>query len=1166
MKLKKFLFIQVIVSFLWLIPTFSSGQYTMSDAYVTDCEGTLSDSDEGPEEGQYDHNEDFTFTICVEGATAITAIFDFFATEDVYDILTVYDGPDTNSPIIAELEGVLSNPPILVATSGCMTFHFSSDDNIVALGWFLNWSVEVEEFADPELTIDSNLDCPLGSMDITIDPRIPCDIISPENFQLIGPDGAGISSAVALDCDADNTASQFSIFFDDSLSLSGSYNLIFSGYIVNTCGDTLYFESLLGFELTDCPFEVQIVLVDQACPGDCGQVQVEIYSSDPGPYSISWSHTTDDSEIVDICTDSAIWVSVLVENITTGISGDDQYWYEPLPLPIILNPLMSDTFCSTKGNHNFIVDNPGGLWNSTYMDNTDDAKYRFWKWTWSNGIQEDIITYTDPNGCSVNDTVYVIPITAGLDQAVCLSQGSLQLTGNNPSDGNWVGANTTTDGLFTTTIADTFYIQFINEEGCADWKRVFVIDSIEFSALDTICSNVEIDLRYYVNSLGGTWTGQGITNWYHGRLKAWQANINAWNTYYYTLDGCTDSMEIYIQGIWAGYDQTVCSSTESIQLPFNGNWSGPGIFNPLDSTYDISGLSPGEYSVFGEKSGCEDKMILTIHDVNISLNGPSIYCHDAGLIPIRDVVNSNPYDGTFSGESVVDIFGETYFDPSLISGNQSYVYFEALGCIDSVIIQVEQALNLGDYTFCEFGSLQTLDNMGQQGYWEGPGILIGATGLINLEELNIGFNEVYFISNMGCVTSVSIDIIQFVEAEILNVEESYCFQDTNFIIAYAPLNGIFTINGIVSAPVINPSVLGPGYHEIEYTVGVDECEDKMSIFIAVDAPISGITYAQQDTLCPDESTSIFVETSGGSDIISAIWDQGLGFGKSHIISPGQSTSYAVTLSDGCSDDVFLQLDIHVIDTFSVGVNYGPEVCYGDSSFIELELNANEDYEISWDGFTSPDGHVYNSAPGSYQVLIVDKNSGCEQEYELQIPGAEPLGADFTTIPNQDCIDLINNEITILDLAYGYSDGYLDFGEENSSVNLLTDDLIYEYNNIGEFLITQVVYNALGCSDTLSHIICVENVVNVFVPNIFSPNGDGVNDLFSVHALGIDDFSMHIYDRWGEQVFYSEDILESWDGRLFSGRAMIGVYTVLVKYKDQDTGWQFVEYFDVTLVR
>ena len=58
----------------------ASGQYMMQDAYVTDCEGTLSDSEEGPEDGQYDHNEDFTFTICVEGATAITAIFDFFAT------------------------------------------------------------------------------------------------------------------------------------------------------------------------------------------------------------------------------------------------------------------------------------------------------------------------------------------------------------------------------------------------------------------------------------------------------------------------------------------------------------------------------------------------------------------------------------------------------------------------------------------------------------------------------------------------------------------------------------------------------------------------------------------------------------------------------------------------------------------------------------------------------------------------------------------------------------------------------------------------------------------------------------------------------------------------------------------------------------------------------
>ena len=135
--------------------------YYMSDNYVEDCEGVLLDSEEGPEPGQYDHNEDYTFTVCVTGATEIIINFDFFATEANYDILTVYDGPDTNSPILAELSGVIQPPPVLIATSGCVTFHFVSDDNIVATGWVARWMVEIDEPEPPLLSLDTMPDCPM---------------------------------------------------------------------------------------------------------------------------------------------------------------------------------------------------------------------------------------------------------------------------------------------------------------------------------------------------------------------------------------------------------------------------------------------------------------------------------------------------------------------------------------------------------------------------------------------------------------------------------------------------------------------------------------------------------------------------------------------------------------------------------------------------------------------------------------------------------------------------------------------------------------------------------------------------------------------------------------------------------------------------------------------
>ncbi len=1149
-----------------LLP-FLDAQFIMQDTTVTECEGTLTDSDQGPLPGQYDHNEDYTFTICVDGAGSITAIFNFFATEDVFDVLTIYDGPDTSSPVLDVLTGVVSNPPILVANSGCMTFHFISDDNIVGTGWLLEWSVEVEDMVDPDIDILSNLDCPLGTLDFSIDPRIPCDIISPENFQLIGPDGAGIAGATALDCDADNTASIVSLTFSDSLSISGNYSIIFNGYIVNTCNDTLYFESLIEFELTDCPFEVQIVLIEQACPENCGVLQVEIYSSDPGPFIINWSHTSENSEIIDICSDSIALIEVEVTNTANGSTADDNFAYTPLPSPIIFNPLLSDTICSSSASHLYEISNPGGFWNSNVMDNqTEDTYYRFYRWNWSTGIQQDFIEYTDPNGCVTHDTVYVIPITASLDQAVCLGQSELQLTGNNPSEGVWEGPNTTEDGIFTTTVEGTFNVSFTNSEGCSDWKTVTVIDNIEFQELDTICSNISIDLRHYVNSLGGVWTGPGITNWYVGRLEAWQANGNEWNTYYYEMEGCMDSIEIYVSQVWAGPDLAVCQETESIQLLFGGDWSGPGTYNQVDSTFDISNLSTGSYEFTRTQAGCEDRFTLTIQDVNLGIIDNNVFCYHTGMIPIRDIVESNPWDGTFSGEAVIDVAGEIYFDPSQATSNESFIYFSTLGCLDSVMIEIEQAVDLEDYSFCEAEGLQNLDNQGNIGYWQGTGILVPETGLLNPEELNIGDNEVYFISSLGCATPVNIEIIEFLTAEINNIEDNYCFQDSIISFDIAPLNGIFMINGEITTPDMNPADIGSGFHELEYIVGTGACEDKTSIFISISDEISGLTYALMDTLCPEETTTIFVDTEGGFENITATWNQGLGFGKSHTISPNQTTVYDVTLSDGCSDDVILPLNVYVIDTFNVGVNLGPEVCYGDSSYIELILDQPENYDITWDGKTSIDGHILKDFPGSFLVNLTEKASGCEQQYTIDIPGSSPLGADFNFIPNQDCIDIIDNKLTILNLAYGYTDGFMNFGITDDQIDINTGSLSQIYEDIGIFEITQIVFNELGCSDTLTREICVENRVRLFVPNVFTPNGDDVNDFLSIYGIGITNFSIQIYDRWGNQVFKTKDINESWDGKFNGTLVSQGVYAIAMQYENQETGKVYVEYFDVTVSR
>ena len=80
-------------------------------------------------------------------------------------------------------------------------------------------------------------------------------------------------------------------------------------------------------------------------------------------------------------------------------------------------------------------------------------------------------------------------------------------------------------------------------------------------------------------------------------------------------------------------------------------------------------------------------------------------------------------------------------------------------------------------------------------------------------------------------------------------------------------------------------------------------------------------------------------------------------------------------------------------------------------------------------------------------------------------------------------------------------------------------------------------------------IKVEYICNSYVPNAFSPNDDGLNDVFQLYSSGcpLEGFQLYVFDRWGAKVFYSENLEEGWDGTYKGKKANIGVYVYQVIY-------------------
>ncbi len=121
---------------------------------------------------------------------------------------------------------------------------------------------------------------------------------------------------------------------------------------------------------------------------------------------------------------------------------------------------------------------------------------------------------------------------------------------------------------------------------------------------------------------------------------------------------------------------------------------------------------------------------------------------------------------------------------------------------------------------------------------------------------------------------------------------------------------------------------------------------------------------------------------------------------------------------------------------------------------------------------------------------------------------------------------------------------------------------------GLFKVTHITYNGYGCSDTLVMDFRIKAPLKFYIPNAFTPNGDGLNDVFQVSVLGIKQYLLQIFDRWGKRIFESNHPSYSWNGRIMNqGKASpIGYYTYLIRVVDEESGMEHLKQGTLTLLR
>jgi gliding motility-associated-like protein len=194
-------------------------------------------------------------------------------------------------------------------------------------------------------------------------------------------------------------------------------------------------------------------------------------------------------------------------------------------------------------------------------------------------------------------------------------------------------------------------------------------------------------------------------------------------------------------------------------------------------------------------------------------------------------------------------------------------------------------------------------------------------------------------------------------------------------------------------------------------------------------------------------------------------------------------------------------------------------------------------------------------PGTDSVsLTVTDNHGCTAS--LMIPDmitvySFPVAA-FNLSPQPTTI--LSPTIQFTDKstdAYGIASWLWNFNDPANDIGSSQQNPSHTYSDTGSYCAMLTVTNIHGCKDSVTECLVIAPEYSLYIPNAFSPNGDGKNDVFLAKGEFVENFKMYIFDRWGMLLFYSDDINKGWPGTVNNGSTICqeDTYVYLIQATD-----------------
>lgn len=366
-----------------------------------------------------------------------------------------------------------------------------------------------------------------------------------------------------------------------------------------------------------------------------------------------------------------------------------------------------------------------------------------------------------------------------------------------------------------------------------------------------------------------------------------------------------------------------------------------------------------------------------------------------------------------------------------------------------------------------------------------------------------------------------------------------------------------------------------------YPVGQPNCFSTDEVTVTVNNSMS-IDVEEFYNACLGDTVHVLApQITGGLEPYSITWESTAGEMVNQddfLQTVDQSVTFCAMVEDFCGLRDTACTDITpfpiIMASFQVDAPFGcdplPVLMVSDYTEYQNVASMVWNFGDGQTGFTmASSNHIYET-PGVYtpSLTITDEN-GCEYTDSIASPvivWPTPV-ADFVADPS----------IAILpSTTFDFTNQSIDGDHFNWTFDALGTSEAFDttytfpYEISGQYLISLFATNQFGCTDSTSMYVMVQDDIDIYIPNAFTPDGDGINDIWQVKGSGFVEQAYHavIFNRWGEKMFETTDPEAVWTGNYNNGEWFVpdGVYhyRITIRDKENEVGHEYEGH--ITIVR